>query len=198
MAEAVTRATFSDFRLIKGRKVAQFVFEVAAEQADDALDALGGLPRADVDRWCAIARLSESGLALSPGGQVDRTDTPQPVNGADGPPSPSLLEQVARQVDQVTGISDVVRRPRTPFHSKPLSQQAAILSRDTAFQLWASLDPKADDAQLTAEEWLKEKLGIRSFKRLDTQSNAYDPAKYELRQLVEDFEKATGRLRSDQ
>ncbi len=35
-------ATFSDFRLVKGRKVCQLVCEVPLEQADAALAALGG------------------------------------------------------------------------------------------------------------------------------------------------------------
>jgi len=56
-APAAIKGTFSDFRLIKGRKVAQIVIEVAIEQADNALLALGGLPRSDDERWCAIARL---------------------------------------------------------------------------------------------------------------------------------------------
>jgi hypothetical protein len=42
---AATQGTFSDFRLIKGRKVCQIVIEVPIEQADQALAALGGLPQ---------------------------------------------------------------------------------------------------------------------------------------------------------
>ncbi|MBK8246242.1 MAG: hypothetical protein IPK85_02365 [Gemmatimonadetes bacterium] len=50
-------ATFSDFRIVKGRKVAQFVFETPLEAADDALSKLGGLPRPDAERWVGIAPL---------------------------------------------------------------------------------------------------------------------------------------------
>lgn len=50
-------ATFSDFRLVKGRKVAQIVLEVALEQADAALEVLGGVPRPDAERWVAVARM---------------------------------------------------------------------------------------------------------------------------------------------
>jgi hypothetical protein len=50
-------ATFSDFKLIRGRKVAQIVLEVPVEQADAAVEALGGLPRPDTERWVAVARL---------------------------------------------------------------------------------------------------------------------------------------------
>jgi hypothetical protein len=54
---AVTSGCFSDFRLIKGRKVAQIVIEVPIEQADQALAALGGLPQPAEEKWVAIARL---------------------------------------------------------------------------------------------------------------------------------------------
>ena len=40
---AAIKATFSDFKLIKTRKVAQLVMEIPVEQADAALKALGGL-----------------------------------------------------------------------------------------------------------------------------------------------------------
>lgn len=53
-------ATLSDFKLVKTRKVAQFVFEVPLEQADEALRALGGLPQAHSERWCAIVLLDLS------------------------------------------------------------------------------------------------------------------------------------------
>lgn len=53
----VTKGTFADFKLIKTRKVAQLVVEIPIEEADAALAALGGLPRSDVDRWVAVARL---------------------------------------------------------------------------------------------------------------------------------------------
>src|SRR3954447_2369653 len=54
---AVTQGCFSDFRLIKGRKVCQIVIEVPIEQADQALAALGGLPQPATEAWVALARL---------------------------------------------------------------------------------------------------------------------------------------------
>jgi hypothetical protein len=57
MADAVTQGAFSDFRLIKGRKVCQIVIEVPIEQADQALAALGGLPQPMNEIWVALARL---------------------------------------------------------------------------------------------------------------------------------------------
>lgn len=50
-------ASFADFRIVKGRKVAQLIFETPLEAADEALRMLGGLPRPDAERWVGIAPL---------------------------------------------------------------------------------------------------------------------------------------------
>jgi hypothetical protein len=55
---AAIQATFSDFRLVKGRKVAQLVLEIPLEQADAALSTLGGIPQPHSERWVALARLN--------------------------------------------------------------------------------------------------------------------------------------------
>ena len=55
---AAIQATFADFKLVKTRKVVQWVFETPIEEADAGLEALGGLPRSDAERWVAIARLN--------------------------------------------------------------------------------------------------------------------------------------------
>jgi hypothetical protein len=60
------QATFADFKLIKGRKCAQLVFEVPLEGADAALTALGGLPRPDAERWYGIVALDLSKPASEP------------------------------------------------------------------------------------------------------------------------------------
>lgn len=51
------QATFSDFKLVKSRKVAQLVMEVPIEQADHAVKALGGLPQFSSEQWVGIAPL---------------------------------------------------------------------------------------------------------------------------------------------
>lgn len=56
-APAAIKATFSDFKLVRGRKVAQLVLEVPLEAADQALSALGGLPNPASETWVALARL---------------------------------------------------------------------------------------------------------------------------------------------
>lgn len=57
---AAIKATFSDFKLIKTRKVAQLVMEIPVEQADAALKALGGLPQFSTEQWVGIAPINES------------------------------------------------------------------------------------------------------------------------------------------
>jgi len=61
MKPAAFQATFTDWRLIKGRKVVQLVFEVPVEGADAAYQALGGMPDPGASVWCAIARLQTEG-----------------------------------------------------------------------------------------------------------------------------------------
>jgi len=57
-APAALRGTFSDFKLIRSRKICQLVIEVPLEQADAALQALGGIPNPADERWVAVARLN--------------------------------------------------------------------------------------------------------------------------------------------
>lgn len=57
------QATFADFKLVKSRKQAQFVFEVPLENADAALKLLGGLPRPDQEAWVGVARIDPKAKA---------------------------------------------------------------------------------------------------------------------------------------
>lgn len=63
---AIFQATFSDLRIVKGRKVGQFVLEVPLEGVDAALKALGGVPRPDKEVWVAVARLDPSAVQKPP------------------------------------------------------------------------------------------------------------------------------------
>jgi hypothetical protein len=59
MDAAVFQATYADWKLIKGRKVVQVVFEVPIEKADAAYNVVGGMPNPGTEGWFAIARLTE-------------------------------------------------------------------------------------------------------------------------------------------
>lgn len=71
MITGAIKATFSDFKLIRGRKVAMLIFEVPIEAADAALDTLGGLPRPDQEAWCGIARIDPKKAASAAPMQSD-------------------------------------------------------------------------------------------------------------------------------
>jgi hypothetical protein len=59
MSRSAFEATFSDFRIVKGRKVGQLIFELPIEAVDAALETLGGVPRPDKEAWVGIARLRQ-------------------------------------------------------------------------------------------------------------------------------------------
>jgi hypothetical protein len=60
------KATYSDFKVIRGRKVAQIILEVPLEQADEALTVLGGVPRPDQERWVGVARIDPNAAKAAP------------------------------------------------------------------------------------------------------------------------------------
>src|SRR6478752_10660057 len=64
--EATFLATFTDSRLVKGRKVCQLIFEVPVEAADKALAILGGIPNPEHSAWVGIARITEPKKKNSP------------------------------------------------------------------------------------------------------------------------------------
>lgn len=67
-APAVFEATYSDWKVIKGRKVVQIVVEIPMEKADQAYKVLGGMPNQGAEAWLAIARLQgKSRLAVETG-----------------------------------------------------------------------------------------------------------------------------------
>jgi hypothetical protein len=76
-------ATYSDFKLVKTRKVVQIVLEVPVERANAVLDILGGMPDPSKESWVAVAPLHPDAPALQPealpppaGGKRDWRDIP--------------------------------------------------------------------------------------------------------------------------
>lgn len=70
MSAPAIKATFSDFKLIRGRKIAQLVFEVPIEGADQALETLGGVPNPAKEAWVGIARINPSKTAEKPANEA--------------------------------------------------------------------------------------------------------------------------------
>ena len=63
---AAIDGSFADFKLVKTRSVAQLIIEIPIERADQALNALGGVPRYDSERPVAIARLAVQSDPVQP------------------------------------------------------------------------------------------------------------------------------------
>lgn len=53
-------ATFADFKTVKSRNVVQLVLEVPIEQANQALQRLGGVPTPGQESWVGVARVEEN------------------------------------------------------------------------------------------------------------------------------------------
>ena len=151
-------ATFSDFRLVKGRKVCQLVCEVPLEQADAALAALGGLPNPHAERWVGIVPLK-----AQPQGQDNSGSAPSP-SLADAADSPAAAPKPKKHWDEL----------------KP-SQQAGIVCNDHRFDDW--LGGPAPEARwdgetiaaapdfTSAADYVRWYCGVSSRSELDT-----DPA----------------------
>jgi hypothetical protein len=139
--QAVTQGCFSDFRLIKGRKVCQIVIEVPIEQADQALSALGGLPQPATEAWVALARL-ETKAKVTPIKPDNTKLSFESVMRCKEPAFQAFLrenEAFFNVRDEVTA-ADAVRRlcgveSRSGLNTDPL---AARLWRglDARFQAW--------------------------------------------------------------
>lgn len=56
--QPIFRASYSDWKLIKSRRVVQIVMEVSLEDSGHAYEVLGGMPRPDAEIWCGVARLN--------------------------------------------------------------------------------------------------------------------------------------------
>jgi hypothetical protein len=75
MSAPAIKATFSDFKLVRGRKIAMLIFEVPIEGADQALDTLGGVPNPAKEIWVGIAPIDPKKAVQEPANQ-DRERRP--------------------------------------------------------------------------------------------------------------------------
>lgn len=128
------QATYSDWKLIRTRRVVQIVLEVPVEQADQAYKVLGGMPLSGEETWVGVARLTTGGRAATGLGERNslcddptRADsTKADTSGCPGSiPGPPHASQSSVKP---------VRAPIAP--DKRLTQRAAILCNDPDFQLW--------------------------------------------------------------
>jgi hypothetical protein len=141
---AAFQATFSDWKLIKGRKVVQVVLELPLEKADHAYKVLGGMPDPGKSVWCAVARLKNGAEASAPREEQK-------------PASPGCVAPPARR----------------PLDSLPLPQQAGILCQEGGFRAFLNEEfnyacETADDAA----DAVRERCNITSRSELGTNKKA--------------------------
>ena len=134
---AAFQATYSDWKLIKTRKVVQIVFEVPVEKAGLAYEVLNGMPNFGSEVWCAVARLQ------------------QPKESAAQPrPSP----------DESPSAGGAPRAASKSFHELVPAQQAGILCHEPAF--WKFLSEFYDGVLVTKESeasaFVREFCGVAS------------------------------------
>jgi hypothetical protein len=169
-ANAVATGTYSDLRIVKGRKVAIVCIEIPLEMSAQFV-AMFGMPNPAEETWVAIAR-----LAADPSAAV----TAQPARAHDG---------------ALASASETV-----PEYRRKAMQQAGILPGQLAFQRFimgyppGRTDCPVDgwspaERKLHAEEALRQRLGIKSRRELA----GSDDLCGEFHRLVTDFEIACGR-----
>lgn len=78
MSNILFKATYADFKLVKTRKTAQFVFEVPIENVNSVISMVG-MPDPASEEWFAIAKLnSGAGVASSAPPQEAEKSPPAP------------------------------------------------------------------------------------------------------------------------
>jgi hypothetical protein len=114
-APAAIRAVFSEWRMVKTRKVLALIFEVPLEQQAEVLTMLGA-PMPDAEIWCAIARLAT-------GAEKDAAQT---------------------QSNKAQAAMDASQRGKERYkESTPMQQaliRAARLPADERFRAWVAAE----------------------------------------------------------
>lgn len=120
MTAAAFQAAYSDWRIVKGRKVIQVVFELPLEAADTAYQVLGGMPIGASEIWCAIARLTDP--------EPQRAPSPSSSVAASPRPEPGIPVGADKYVPAPDG-------PRK-FAALPYAQQAAMRCREPIYRVF--------------------------------------------------------------
>lgn len=107
---AAFQATYSDFKLVKTRKVAQLIFEVPLEAVDEAYKVLGGMPNPADERWFGIAPLKKE-VAPNPDSKLS-----------------------GQHNDSHAQSAEPTERGKKSWRDLPPSQQAAIRCEEPIFQ----------------------------------------------------------------
>jgi hypothetical protein len=131
MTAAAFRGTYADFKLIKTRGVVSISFEVPVEQAQAALDVLGGMPVAASEIWCGIARLTNPVLE-------ERKSQAEPKTRSEGVHAIPPAGRTAGSIP-ATGATTETQpvdgaKTKTAFRDMRLANQAGMLCAEVPFQ----------------------------------------------------------------
>ncbi len=131
-APAAFRATYSDWKLIRSRKVVQVVLEIPLEASGQAYDVLGGMPNPGAETWCAVARLNSESEVMPSEQSKSRQPETSPAPEA---PTPHAPVRALRSPAQRAGI--MCDKPKfwaflRERHYEVLdAEQAAVYVRNT-------------------------------------------------------------------
>lgn len=139
------RATYSDFKLVKTRKVVQIVLEIPVEHANAVLDVLGGMPDPSRETWVGVALLTPDAAKPQP------VDQPRPA-GAKRPyrdlPKP---QQAGMRCDEAAFVSFLKEERPDDWHEATdaaecvrlicgVSSRADLATNHAAGVIWHQLD----------------------------------------------------------
>jgi hypothetical protein len=127
MDKAAIAGTYSDFKIIRSRKVAQLVVEVPIEQAQALITALG-LPNPAEETWVAVARLQKA---------------------QEGKEWADYRKEALKQITPPTA-SPVDLKAHRRFEDLPLPQQAALACQDMEFREWLRESYDGDVLDITS------------------------------------------------
>lgn len=131
------QAEFVELQQVKTRSVYKIVLEIPAEQADAALDVLGGVPKPGKQVWVGVARLTDAPPAA--GGLIVGTD------GRCATTSTGSSREGDRQggATESDGARVSPELPEKPQASRPAlsdtnrwQRRAVMLCKDERFQQW--------------------------------------------------------------
>ena len=141
---ATFSASYADWKLIKTRRCVQIVLEVSLEAANEAYEALGGMPNAGTETWVAVARLDLQAIKETASGVAVREAS-----------------------DAHHGEQHGASRPSKSWGELEPSQQAGLLCNDPQFQAFLAADISVDRHVINEEAARNEvllrcKIGSRS------------------------------------
>jgi len=170
MPEAVFKAVYAEWKVIKTRSAVQLVFEIPIEKADEAYQVLGGMPIAANEQWCAIARLDYSRISTpsGSGAQPVPDKAPQPPARADGPrDADDGSASRARGRNGPDELDAPVFLDRRPFTSLPYSTRAAIRGNDPIFRAFLrEMCSVTDNSPEGARAFYHRQCGVGSRKEI--------------------------------